>query len=516
MANRMEPRAGSREPHHWRLLTTLKVYLGVTAGVGVALAGTLLLRPIIQPLVYPLFFIAVTLAGWRFGPGAGIYAVVLSVLLAEGVLLQPAEWTVTSQAAARALAVLACALPMVLLAAQHRQALSAKLQAAQVLRESEKMEAVGRLAGGIAHDFNNMLQALQGNADLLMSEPGLPEEARASVLEILNTSTRAAYLTQQLLLFSRRRAQFQPRVLDVARIVRGLHPMLRRLIPENIPLELQLNAHCNVRADPGQLEQVLLNLVVNARDAMPHGGRLLLSVDTVEDPPQYAPGRYCRLTVHDTGGGMDTTTLEHIFEPFFTTKAAGTGLGLATVFAVVQQCGGHLQVESEPGVGSRFEVLLPESHEPLEAEEPAAATVGRPAGSAGRRILVVEDESAVRLVLTRVLRKQGYEVVSAGNGMEGLRVLATELVDLVLTDIVMPEMGGLVFAQYIQDLYPEIPVLFMSGYAANADAQQTAGALQKPVDQQQLVSEIERLLAKAQHASSSTTVSGDATEGSMT
>ena len=373
-------------------------------------------------------------------------------------------------------------------------------QAERAMRQSEKMEAVGRLAEGIAHDFNNMLQAIMGNASLLLTERDMSDNAMTSILEITNASSRAADLTRQLLVFGRR-TQIQPHVFDVAQVVQGLRPMLRRLIPEHIELAIQVHQHCHVRADPGQLEQVVLNLVVNARDAMPDGGRVLVSVDTVENPPAHGAGCYCRLSVQDTGRGMDPAILGHIFEPFFTTKTEGTGLGLATVYAAVQNCDGHIDVHSEPEKGTTFEIFLPESRELMSTE--LTPTAPRASGPTARRVLVVEDEPMVRMVLTRMLRERGYYVVSASNGVEGLRVLAGEQVDVVLTDVVMPEMGGPAFARYMAEIYPELPVLFMSGYPAQGSPGQPHQQepwpvdLQKPIDSQQLITQIERVLTKS-------------------
>ena len=338
------------------------------------------------------------------------------------------------------------------------------------VRQAQKMEAVGRLAGGIAHDFNNLLTAIKGNVQLALMDVAPGVRGREEIEQIDQVADRAAALTRQLLAFSRRQVS-QARVVDLGGVVRELEPMLRRLIGAAVELRTSADPGAgSVRADPTQMEQVLVNLVVNARDAMPRGGSVEVRVDASEFPhgatefyPYAAPGTPAvRLTVADTGEGMDASTVEHIFEPFFTTKAMGkgTGLGLSTVYGIVKQSGGYIWVYSEPARGTRFEIYLPRvDGEPVAAAAPPAAT---PAGGT-ETILVAEDESSVRELIVRVLTEAGYTVIAAPDGEYALRAAAAHggPVHLLLTDVVMPRMSG----RELASRFGGARVVFMSGYA---------------------------------------------------
>jgi two-component system, cell cycle sensor histidine kinase and response regulator CckA len=350
-------------------------------------------------------------------------------------------------------------------------------QLEEQLRQSQKMEAVGRLAGGIAHDFNNLLTAVKGNAEMLLFDELAPATA-AGLEEIRRAAIRAAGLTRQLLAFSRKQV-LQPEVLDLNGAIREMHSMLRRLIGEDIELSATLDPALGaIRADPGQVEQVILNLVVNARDAMPTGGVLEFDTRNVELSAHaaarlggLAPGRYARLTVTDTGHGMDPATRLRVFEPFFTTKeqGKGTGLGLSTVFGIVQQSGGHVGVQSEPGRGSVFHVYLPCVDESPTPEAVVAPPQAVRAGAGAGTVLLVEDEPAVRTLAEKVLRRQGYHVLSAADGEAALRLVDAhpDAIDLLLTDVVMPGLSGPAVAERLLALRPHTPVVFMSGYAGD-------------------------------------------------
>ncbi|HEU6450626.1 MAG TPA: ATP-binding protein [Gemmatimonadaceae bacterium] len=350
-----------------------------------------------------------------------------------------------------------------------------KLLEAQ-LRQSQKMEAVGQLAGGVAHDFNNLLTVIKAHTFIALE--GLPEDApaRADLVAVNKAAGRAADLTRRLLAFSRKQL-LQPRVLDLNAAVSGVLPMLERLIGEDIEVVTQLDPSLHtVSADPAQLEQVIMNLAVNARDAMPHGGVFrigtinveLLAPRAVDDGFTMQPGSYVVLEVGDTGVGMDAATRARIFEPFFTTKeqGKGTGLGLAMVYGIVKQSGGYVRAESEPGMGTRFEIWLPRV-ESNDAAAPRAEHRVAPRGGT-ETVLVVEDEQAVRHVVKRVLELQGYTVFAARNGYEALRVARERegRIDLVMTDVVLPEMSGPAIVERLLAEWPHAKVLYMSGYAA--------------------------------------------------
>ena len=347
----------------------------------------------------------------------------------------------------------------------------------QQVIQAQKMEAVGRLAGGVAHDFNNILTAIGGYTDLLLADLPLDDPRRQDVDEIHRAADRAAALTQQLLAFSRRQV-LQPKVINVNALVVNVEKMLRRLIGEDVQLEAALAEDVGrVRADPGQLEQVLVNLAVNARDAMPGGGRLTIETSNIELDAAYAtehrtvaPGPYVLIAVSDTGTGMSADTQSHIFEPFFTTKEVGkgTGLGLATVYGIVKQSGGSIWVYSELGHGTTIKVYFPRVDEP--AEPLAAPGLVDPASLRGTEtILLVEDEPSVRGVARQVLARQGYTVLEAPDGQTALMMIAAGArVDLVLTDVVMPGMSGRALADQLARRSPGIRVLYMSGYTDDA------------------------------------------------
>jgi len=345
------------------------------------------------------------------------------------------------------------------------------------LRQAQKMEAVGRLAGGIAHDFNNLLGVLMGYSELILDrlEPGHP--LRKSAEEIGKAAERAASLTRQLLAFSRQQV-LAPKVLDLNQVLEEMKLLLRRLIREDVDLRIHPSERLGrVMADRNQIEQVILNLALNARDAMLNGGRLTIETADVEIEKDYAerkpivqPGRYVLLAVSDSGVGMDAETQAHIFEPFFTTKekGKGTGLGLATVYGVVKQSGGYIWVYSEQGVGSTFKVYLPRVEESAEAAEPSAGP--RTSARGHETILLVEDEEGVREVAREFLQNFGYTVLAAGSPTEALRTAAehTGEIHLLLTDVVMPEMGGRDLAEHLARLRPQMRVLYMSGYTDDA------------------------------------------------
>ncbi|MGH7386257.1 MAG: ATP-binding protein, partial [Candidatus Rokuibacteriota bacterium] len=345
------------------------------------------------------------------------------------------------------------------------------------LRQAQKMEAVGRLAGGVAHDFNNLLTVITGRSVLLLGRLKADDPLRRSVEQIQKTADRAAGLTRQLLAFSRKQV-LQRKNLDLNGAVAETSAMLRRLIGEDINLLLTLGAGAGrVNADPGQLEQALLNLAVNARDAMPQGGTLSVETDNVQlgaappdRPDALPPGPYAVLRVMDTGVGMDAATQTRIFEPFFTTKepGKGTGLGLSMVHGVVRQHGGEIRVRSVVGGGTTFEIYLPQ----VEAAPDSSLgdeAAGRPVPG-HETILLVEDEEDVRTLAREVLERQGYTVLEAGDGVQALDICETagDRIDVILTDVVMPRMSGRELVDRVRATKPTMPVLYMSGYTEDA------------------------------------------------
>ena len=345
------------------------------------------------------------------------------------------------------------------------------------LRHAQKMEAVGKLAGGIAHDFNNLLTAIAGYSDLLLLHLPEGEAAHREVLEIRKASDRAAALTRQLLAFSRRQV-LQPKVLDLNQVVMNMEKMLHRLIGEDVELITSLASDLGqVKADPGQIEQVIVNLAVNSRDAMPEGGKLILETANVELDEHYAtrhesalPGSYVMFAVADSGCGMDEATMSRLFEPFFTTKEVGkgTGLGLATVYGIVKQSGGYIRAYSEVGRGTTFKVYLPREKMVAEPVEKEALPLYSPEGE--ETVLVVEDERMVRDLVREILSRQGYEMLEAGRGAEALEVSERHKgpIHLLITDVVMPGMTGPELARHLTARRPATKVLFMSGYTDDA------------------------------------------------
>ncbi|OGK87981.1 MAG: hypothetical protein A2X52_13690 [Candidatus Rokubacteria bacterium GWC2_70_16] len=365
------------------------------------------------------------------------------------------------------------------------RALAAKRLEAD-LRQAQKMEAVGRLAGGIAHDFNNLLTVITGRTEIALQRLGDPEAARRDLELVRKTAERAAALTKQLLAFSRRQA-LELQVLDPNAVVSGLLSLLRRLIGEDIELVTALDPGAGrVRADANQLEQVILNLAVNARDAMPRGGVLAITT-TNADPDDGAAAPCVLLAVSDNGVGMDRETRSRIFEPFFTTKekGKGTGLGLATAYGIVKQHDGTITVESAPGEGTTFRVYLPKVEEPVESGDRAAAPGRDPGGS--ETLLLVEDEEPVRRIALEILQASGYQVLEARDPADALRIAERHAgpIHLLLTDVVMPHMSGPELTGRIAMLRPGIRVLYMSGYTGEAlgrhgDVEPGAALLQKP------------------------------------
>jgi two-component system, cell cycle sensor histidine kinase and response regulator CckA len=345
------------------------------------------------------------------------------------------------------------------------------------LRQSQKMEAVGRLAGGVAHDFNNLLTVILGYSDLLANRFRAGDPEGAEIQEIRRAGERAATLTRQLLAFSRKQV-LVPEALDLGSVVRGVSGMLERLIGEDITVSLAVARDLGrVLADPGQMEQVVMNLAVNARDAMPQGGKLLLELENVDLGEAYVsehlgatPGPYVLLTVTDTGVGMAPEVQREIFEPFFTTKpkGVGTGLGLSTVHGIVNQSGGTIWVYSEPGRGTTFKIYLPRI--PGGAAAPRKPSGPHRAVEGSATVLLVEDEEQLRHLTKRVLERSLYTVLEAGNAPDALRVAREHKgpIHLLLTDVVMPGMSGPELAASFERERPGVPVLYMSGYTDNA------------------------------------------------
>jgi PAS domain S-box-containing protein len=380
------------------------------------------------------------------------------------------------------------------------------------LRHSQKMEAVGRLSGGIAHDFNNLLGVIIGYSESIEHRVGPNDPLRKSAEEIRKAGERAASLTHQLLAFSRQQV-LQPQILDLNALVTDMGKMLRRLIGMHIELTTNLATELGqVKAEQSQIEQVIVNLVVNARDAMPEGGQLLIETSNLDvnenlagSLPFLQPGPYVLLTVKDTGIGMDSNTRRHIFEPFFTTKGPGkgTGLGLATVYGVAKQSGGGVIVDSEPGKGSTFKIFLPQTQEcavlPAPDETPATGSMGT------GTILLVEDEEALLTLTAERLTECGYTVLPARDGIQALEIVRSfsDPIHLLLTDVMMPRMGGLALARSMSELRPGIRIMFMTGHAEREASYREAirsGAesIQKPFSHEQLTRLVRQMLEPAQ------------------
>jgi len=378
------------------------------------------------------------------------------------------------------------------------------------LRQAHKMEAVGRLAGGVAHDFNNLLTVIRGHCDLLVDSTASGNPQRHNLEQIQKAAGRAVGMTRQWLAFSRMQV-LQPRLLGLNAIVADMAKMLPRLMGEHIEYAFLPAADLAlVKADPGQIEQVILNLVVNARDAMPDGGSLTVRTQNVAMTDVEAgkrspmnPGRYVLLSVSDTGHGMNAETKTHIFEPFFTTKeiGKGTGLGLATVYGVVKQSGGFIWVESAPGKGATFEIYLPQAVGTAADVDLEPRRAVAPRGD--ETVLVVEDEQGVRELACAFLKLSGYAVLEAGNGLEALDLAAkhTGEIHVVVSDMVMPRMGGAELAEKLKTMRPGVKVVFMSGYAEygsgdSARPQPQAVVLQKPFTQNAIVAAVREVLEK--------------------
>jgi PAS domain S-box-containing protein len=388
--------------------------------------------------------------------------------------------------------------------------ISARRQLEQQYRQAQKMEGIGRLAGGIAHDLNNLLTVINGTVELALPSAKNDPALRNDLIEIHRAGDRAASLTRQLLAFSRQQVM-RPEVLDLNAVATELLKMLRRLIGENYTIDTQFASDLGrVRADVGQIEQVLMNLSVNARDAMPGGGTLRITTANAELDEAFASrhvtvnaGPYVLLTIADSGTGMDSAVLARVFEPFFTTKDAGkgTGLGLSTVYGIVKQSGGSIWVYSEVGHGTTFKIYLPRVDEPMPVRRPAPE---RLLGVGKETVIVVEDEDAIRFVAARVLTMQGYTVLNAPNGTDALAVAAAHpgQIDLLLTDMVMPGMTGPELATAMVATYPQMKVIFTSGYSADAVARQfgiteAAHFISKPYGLADLAREVRRALDAA-------------------
>jgi two-component system, cell cycle sensor histidine kinase and response regulator CckA len=380
------------------------------------------------------------------------------------------------------------------------------------LLQAQKMEAIGRLAGGVAHDFNNLLTAVVGYSDLLLKDPRMPPELTGDLRGIRNAGERATTLTRQLLAFGRRQI-LQPKIVDLNTVVSDTNQMLRRLIGSDIDLVLSLDPQLKrTKADPGQIEQVLFNLTVNSRDAMPGGGKIRIETanafvnrEFARSRPPVQAGPYVKLTVRDTGCGMDQQTLSHIFEPFFTTKepGKGTGLGLSTVYGIVKQSGGYVWASSTPGHGATFEVYLPAFEGFEESVESG------PAGSVQDRgtetILLVEDEEDVRVIIAKSLRDKGYTVLEAGDGQAAIQIFscAGATVAGAVVDLVIPHVGGYEVARRLRELDHRVRILYISGYSDEAVSQQGTLApgtafLQKPFRPEHLSQRIRQLLDEPQ------------------
>jgi PAS domain S-box-containing protein len=378
------------------------------------------------------------------------------------------------------------------------------------LRQAQKMEAVGRLAGGIAHDFNNLLTVITGYSDLLLAQSNLSETDRDMIQQIKKSGDRAASMTRQLLAFSRRQ-MLMPEILDLNSLINSLGEMLRRIIGEDIELDLDLDSQLgSVTADPGQVQQVLMNLVVNARDAMPQGGRLVVqtanvhwSDDLKQRHPDAKPGSYALVSVTDTGIGISPNVQEHLFEPFFTTKGVGkgTGLGLSTVYGIVKQSNGLIEVDSVPGQGASFKIYLPLGQN-LPKRRSREKPVNRPA-KAQETVLVVEDEELVRSMTCTLLQGAGYSVLVGKDGLDAIEVSRKHQgpIHLLLSDVVMPRMNGQSLYQKLAAERTEMKVLFTSGYTDSALFRHgmtdfPVTILLKPYSQESLLTHVQETLTQ--------------------
>jgi len=382
------------------------------------------------------------------------------------------------------------------------------------LRQTQKMEAIGTLAGGVAHDFNNILTTIIGYADLMLMDIDTDKPLTEEIEEIKIAGERAAALTRQLLAFSRKQI-VEPKIMDLNKLLTGIEKMLVRLIGEDIEiLMIQEPALWKVEIDPGQMEQVIMNLAVNAKDAMPSGGKLTIETVNMDLNDNYfdehgivekQPGSYVVLTVSDTGIGMDKGVQEHIFDPFYTTKekGKGTGLGLSTIYGIVKQNNGFIWVYSEPGQGSTFKIYLPKVKRDVKEEEKGQTTVENLSGS--ETVLIVEDDTSIRKLAQKSLQPHGYRVLVAENGEDALKISKEHegTIDLIITDVVMPKMGGKETADRLQALHPQMKVIYMSGYTDNAIVRHGVLAsglnfLEKPFSPRALARKVREVLDKKQ------------------
>jgi nitrogen-specific signal transduction histidine kinase/ActR/RegA family two-component response regulator len=382
----------------------------------------------------------------------------------------------------------------------------------QQLRQSQKMEAVGRLAGGVAHDFNNLLTVIRGYTEILLGDLPTGDPRGSELEEIMKASDRAGALTRQLLAFSRQQV-LAPKVLNLNTIVLNMHNLLRRLLGEDVDLQTVLDPELgHVKADPSQIEQVLMNLAVNARDAMPMGGRLTVetaNVDLAEnwgrDIINAKPGPYVMIAMSDSGAGMDEATKARVFEPFFTTKeqGKGTGLGLSTAYGIVKQSDGYISVYSEVGIGSTFKVYLPRMNS---QRDPAVSQLSTAATDRGTEtVLLVEDEEGVRKLVLGILQRQGYQVLEATSGEEALEMVHEHngKIDLLLSDVVLVGMSGRELSERMRIQMPTLKVIYMSGYTDDAIVRhgvltESADFLQKPFSSDNLLRKVRGVLEKRQ------------------
>jgi two-component system cell cycle sensor histidine kinase/response regulator CckA len=389
----------------------------------------------------------------------------------------------------------------------HRRSEAALSKSQELLRQAQKMESLGMLAGGVAHDFNNMLSIIQGYSEMVLGDLDPLSPIRRDMEEIRAATKRAADLTRQLLTFSRQQV-LEPRVVDLNDVLKTLDTMLQRILGEDVTLVTLLASKATtVRIDPTGLGQIVMNLVVNARDAMPTGGKLTVETANVVLDASYAAshigvtaGPHVVLTVRDTGTGMDAQTLARIFEPFFTTKETGkgTGLGLSTVFGVVQQSGGSIEVTSAAGEGTMFQVFLPYVDDDVDLTEPTRAPTTL---RASETILLVDDDKAVRAVAARILKRGGYNVIEARSGDEALLIAASHAseIHLLLSDVVMPDMGGVELARRLAAVLPTVKMLCMSGYTADTILRHgveeaTMAYVQKPFTPDSLTTKVREVL----------------------
>jgi len=391
---------------------------------------------------------------------------------------------------------------------ERRQTQEALRKSEEQLRQWQRVEAIGRLAGGVAHDFNNLLMTIKGCSELLLNAFDRRDPRREEVEEILKAGERATSLTRQLLAFGRRQV-LQPQVLDLNSLVINMDKMLRRLIGEDIQLVTVLDQELwSVKVDPGMVEQVIMNLAVNSRDAMPNGGKLTIETANIIHDENYAsrhismkPGYYVMVAVSDNGCGMDKETQSHLFEPFFTTKekGKGTGLGLSTVYGIIKQSGGNIWVYSEPSQGTTFKIYLPRVEKTATVYKPKASSPPAPGGT--ETILLVEDEEAVRTMVSKILRNKGYTVLEAAHSEEAFEISERHEgpIHLMVTDVIMPQMSGPELAERLAPRLPEMKVLYMSGYPDNTIVQHGVlepgtAFLQKPFTLNALESKVREVL----------------------